>query len=50
MWGNSTTAGRSVVGENANCGLVSEMDTPFYEMLKYFRATNYNLYSYRLKN
>lgn len=50
MWGNSTTAGRSVVGENANCGLVSEMDTPFYELLKYVRATNYNLYNYRINN
>ncbi len=49
MWGNSTTAGRSVVGENANCGLVSEMDTPYYELLKYIRETTYNLYNYRIK-
>ena len=50
MWGNSTTAGRSVVGENANCGLVSETDTPHYEMLDYLRKTTYNLYTYRTNN
>lgn len=50
MWGNSTTAGRSVVGENANCGIVSEMDTPYYELIKYMRKVNYNLYTYRLEN
>ena len=47
MWGNSTTAGRSVVGENANCGLVSETDTPYYELIQYMRKTTYNLYQYR---
>ena len=50
MWGNSTTAGRSVVGENANCGIVSEMDSPYYELIEYMREVNYKLYNYRLKN
>jgi hypothetical protein len=50
MWGNSTTAGRSVVGENANCGLVSETDTPYYELINYIRKINYSLYQYRNSN
>jgi len=50
MWGNSTTAGRSVVGENANCGIVSEMDSPYYELISYMRQINYNLYNYRISN
>jgi hypothetical protein len=50
MWGNSTTAGRSHVGENANCGLVSECDQPFYEMLEYMRKANYHVYTHRMNN
>ena len=50
MWGNSTTAGRSAIGENANCGIVSELDTPYYQLINYMRQINYNLYNYRLSN
>jgi hypothetical protein len=48
MWANSTTAGRSVVGENANCGIVSETDQPYYELINGMREINYNLYKYAL--
>ena len=49
MWANSTTAGRGYEGENANCGVLSETDTPYYELIKYIRKINYNIYSYRTK-
>ena len=49
MWANSTTAGRGYEGENANCGVLSETDTPYYELIKYMRKINYNIYSYRTK-
>ena len=49
MWANSTTAGRGYEGENANCGILSETDTPYYELIKYMRKINYNIYSYRTK-
>ena len=50
MWANSTTAGRGYEGENANCGILSETDTPYYELIKYMRKINYIIYSYRTKN
>ena len=49
MWANSTTAGRGYEGENANCGVLSETDTPYYELIKYMRKINYNIYSFRTK-
>ena len=49
MWANSTTAGRGYEGENANCGILSETDTPYYELIKYMRKINYKMYSYRNK-
>ncbi|MEC8031518.1 MAG: hypothetical protein VX138_06125 [Bacteroidota bacterium] len=49
MWANSTTAGRGYEGENANCGIISETDTPYYELIKFMRKINYNIYSYRTK-
>ncbi|WNC69128.1 hypothetical protein RI845_02980 [Thalassotalea nanhaiensis] len=49
MWADSTTAGRSVVGENANAGLVSSSDRPYYQLLEYVRRTNYHMYKYRLQ-
>ena len=49
MWANSTTAGRGYEGENANCGVLSETDTPYYELIKHMRKINYNIYSYRTK-
>ena len=49
MWANSTTAGRGYEGENANCGVLSETDTPYYELIKYMRKINYDIYSYRTK-
>ncbi|WP_189637883.1 beta-galactosidase [Thalassotalea sp. HSM 43] len=50
MWGDSTTAGRSVVGENANAGFVSQTDRPYYQLLDYVRKANYALYQYRLNS
>ncbi len=47
MYANSTTAGRSVVGENANCGLVSETDTPYYELTNRIKQITHKLYQYR---
>lgn len=47
MWANSTTAGKGN-GENANCGVVSATDQPYYELIKYMRDVNYNIYKYRL--
>ncbi len=47
MYANSTSAGRSVVGENANCGLVSETDTPYYELINRMKLITHKLYKYR---
>jgi hypothetical protein len=47
MWANSTTAGRGYEGENANCGVLSETDSPYYELIKYMRKINYEIYSFR---
>ena len=47
MYANSTAAGRSAVGENANCGVVSETDTPYYELTNRIKLITHKLYQYR---
>ncbi|MBB6463254.1 hypothetical protein [Flammeovirga kamogawensis] len=50
MWGNAATTGTSKLGENANCGILTETDQPYYQLIDYMRDVNYTMYKYRYSN
>ena len=44
---DSPTGGRTMIAENANCGLVSSSDTPYPEMIDSMRSVSQNMYLLR---